>query len=227
MNLAERKLFSMETGCSKKSLFDRINVVFVRRISRYVKNIMMNWIIYMKNRLLNMQCLLLVFFVLISCSTTTSTNLTNKQTDLTTSSNDYLDAFVQVTGARDEKIFKLGNSRRMTCQVESLYPSTEVISEIKAKLSAKGWEPLKDDFMNPGLPTSYVKGWDKFTDKDHIPPTKVYRWTADWKNKSNEVTRYILIHEYPLGIDSPMSELHITAEYYPASIVEKVKSKKR
>ena|ERR1035438_1008618 len=136
----------------------------------------------------------------------------------------YSGAFIVVKGSGLEKIIKLGSSRRMTYTVESLYPSSEVISEIKDKLSKAGWVPLKEDFMNPGLPSSYVRGWDIYIDKDHVPATKVHEWKSGWKNDKNEIVRYKLKHEYPVTTDNIMNILNVQAEYYPAFIVEKMTS---
>lgn len=185
-------------------------------------------------KLSNLMCLILLSFALISCSGTLRISMTKKsdykvhdpavtekQPDISIGSDDYSGAFVVTAGARSKYFLKLGSSSRVTYELKSLYPAKDVISEIMDKLSAKGWKPLKEDFMNPGVPTSYIIDWDVFIDSDHIPTTKVYTWTTDWKNNLNEVVRYKLSYEYPAGIDSIVNDLHVKAEYYPSSIVEK------
>ena len=182
----------------------------------------------------NLMCFTLVSFVRSSCSGTLPLTMTKKsddkvrvpavtekQPDMSIGTDDYSGAFVVTAGARSKYFFKLGSSSRVTYELKSLYPAKDVISEIMDKLSLKGWKPLKEDFMNPGVPTSYVIGWDVFVDSDHIPTTKVYTWTTDWKNNHNEIVRYRLSYEYPAGIDSIVNDLHVKAEYYPSSFVEK------
>jgi len=105
----------------------------------------------------------------------------------------------------------------LTYTVPESYPADDAITFIREALRKKGWKPLKEDFMNPGLPTSESRGWDQFDDATHQPPTHVYQWMGDWENNAHDITRYSF--EY----FSNLRVLHVAALYIPADTAAQMK----
>jgi|HubBroStandDraft_6_1064221.scaffolds.fasta_scaffold414918_1 hypothetical protein len=66
-------------------------------------------------------------------------------------------------------------------KVES--PADSVTECISKKLNENSWQPLKEDFWNPGPPSSQVKGWTHFTDATvHLEAT-VDAWAPNGRIK--------------------------------------------
>jgi hypothetical protein len=108
-----------------------------------------------------------------------------------------------------------------TCEVE--YPAEDVIAFISRKLRAKNWKPLKEDFMNPGLPSSHVSGWADFEDDTASPSTHVYQWMADWENEGHDIVRYALEYRSPVASTRNLHTLRVIALYIPAPVASEMK----
>lgn len=53
------------------------------------------------------------------------------------------------------------------------YPASNAIQQISAELEAIGWTPLKEDWLNPGMPSSHIRGWTDFVDGTTTPRTQI------------------------------------------------------
>jgi hypothetical protein len=116
-----------------------------------------------------------------------------------------------------------GGSIQLSYKIKEEYPATSVIKQLSAQLEANGWKLLKEDYLNPGLPSSHVKGWSDFEDATR-PPTKiVHSWMGDWEDKYGNIVRYVFIYEYPKNKDKNLSVLQIHEIYTPASLVTLIK----
>jgi hypothetical protein len=78
-----------------------------------------------------------------------------------------------------------GGAIQLSYKLKKDYPASSVLKEISTQLEGAGWQPLKKDYLNPGLPSSYVKGWSDFEDATRPPTTiKVYQWRAVGKTNT-------------------------------------------
>ena len=105
------------------------------------------------------------------------------------------------------------------------YPATSVLTQISTQLEGAGWQPLKEDFLNPGLPSSHVKGWSYFEDASSPPTKVVYQWMGGWEDKHGNIVTYILRYEYPKNEKKDLSHLQIYEIYKPASLVDLIKQR--
>jgi len=135
-------------------------------------------------------------------------------------SSDYSDSLFTVHGARDVHFTKLSGTDQLSYHISAQYPAHEVIINIKAKLSDLGWIPLKDSFLNPGIPTSHVRGWTNFEDATGERLKVVHSWWGDWTNESGEIVSYILRYDYPKKEQPGLESLSVTAIYMSKEKVE-------
>jgi hypothetical protein len=66
-------------------------------------------------------------------------------------------------------------------QLNEKYPALPIIQTIQGRLEAAGWRPLVDNFLNPGSPTSLVRGWESHEDRTQGRATQVYQWVGQWE----------------------------------------------
>jgi hypothetical protein len=100
------------------------------------------------------------------------------------------------------------------------HPATNVIQQVSSRLAALGWKPRKDDWLNPGLPSSHVRGWTDFGDRTRTPAQHVHQWKAQWQDQSGNIVDYSLNYTYPMSGPPNLNSLWVNASWYPASGVE-------
>jgi len=113
-----------------------------------------------------------------------------------------------------------GGSIQLSYKTKEEYPATSVIKQLSAQLEANGWKPLKEDYLNPGLPSSHVNGWSDFEDHSCPPIEIVHQWMGDWEDKYGNIVRYVFRYEYPKNKDKNLSILQIHEIYSPASLIK-------
>jgi hypothetical protein len=96
------------------------------------------------------------------------------------------------------------------------YPANGVIDEVSTRLEKSRWTPLKEDYLNPGLLSSHVRGWSRF----EIPAKIVHQWIGDWKDEYGNIVRYAFRYTYPKKEKQNLSILTIYAFLTPASLVK-------
>ena len=110
--------------------------------------------------------------------------------------------------------------------VDTEYPAESTVAFLSTQLRNQRWTALREDFMNPGIPTSEVRGWTQFEDRSEEPRATVRAWSCDWEDKAHDITIYGLSYRYPMSgaPDPPDSrKLHVMALYIPAAVAEKMK----
>lgn len=117
----------------------------------------------------------------------------------------------------------MNNTDQVWYTLQAEHPAAAVISELQKKIDDKGWSTLKEDYLNPGLPTSAVHGWTKFEDVSKQPNTMVHSWSSDWQNKKGDVLRYHLNYRYPINTQPDMSSLTVVAIYIPADVAQAIR----
>lgn len=100
------------------------------------------------------------------------------------------------------------------------YPADDILRFIRNALEHQGWQPLKENILNPGLLSSHETGWVEYLDRRTSPETKVRQWLAQWKNPQGNVVWYTLQYRYKQGAVQIPKTVSVIGSYYPASIVE-------
>ena len=72
------------------------------------------------------------------------------------------------------------------------HPAKQQIDEIAAQMAARGYKPLREHPLNPGLPSDYVRGWQSFEDGRRKPSVEVDQWMADWIGPDGSWVEYAL-----------------------------------
>lgn len=134
--------------------------------------------------------------------------------------------FVIAPGARDidQRVFQ-GNDQ-LIYRLEAEYPASDALDLIKARLAKFGWKPLKEDWLNPGLPNSIVRGWMFFEDQTTKPKSTVWTWQSDWINSTGDVLLYSLEYRCPGDLCRSTYNLHdlrVLSIHIPAELAERMK----
>jgi hypothetical protein len=116
-----------------------------------------------------------------------------------------------------------GGSIQLSYKLIADYPASSVLTEISTQLEGAGWHPLKEDFLNPGQPSSHVRGWSNFEDASRAPTKIGYSWMGSWEDKYRNIVTYIFIYQYPKNKKRNLSVLQIHEIYEPASLVDLTK----
>ena len=110
-------------------------------------------------------------------------------------------------------------TEQVTYRIRSEYPAYAVLSCVSTELSRVGWQPLKGDFWNPGMPSSQVRGWTQFTDASLQPQATVDQWTGQWTNAAGDIAWYALRYTYP---PDDRNHLVVAGGFIPATAAKKV-----
>ena len=113
------------------------------------------------------------------------------------------------------------------------YPAKYALKWINDELTKQGWKPLKDDFRNPGQPSSHVTGWTHFVDSTRKPEETVKLWQSQWSNSRGDIINYDLDYRWPWpGTGTPINpkdlctpktnKLQVFGIYIPAKQVKQL-----
>lgn len=128
-----------------------------------------------------------------------------------------------LSGATEVRASKSENQDQASYLLKADFPATGIIEEIKTRMAKNGWQPLKEDLLNPGLSSSMVRGWSEFTDATKKPKRTVHQWITDWSNSKGEIVRYVLRYEYPEGKAKDLKNLKVVALRLSATTVKEAK----
>jgi hypothetical protein len=115
---------------------------------------------------------------------------------------------------------------QLTYTIDTEYPAEQTISFISAELQKRRWEPLREDFLNPGIPSSQMRGWTQFEDASREPIATVRQWACDWEDGAHNITIYDLKYRYALSGTRDATDsraLQVLALYIPVAIAENMK----
>jgi len=140
------------------------------------------------------------------------------------SDDQHSDSLVVVSGGNNPLFVTYSDGRQqVTYTCDAAYPAADVLAYISKELQVNDWKPLKDDFLNPGLASSNVRGWTDFEDGTKHPSTHVFQWTADWENEAHDIVRYGLEYRSPVASTRDLHALKVVALYIPAATVTEMK----
>ena len=129
------------------------------------------------------------------------------------------EALIVCPGAEHVNWVRFEGTDQLGYQLEIEYPANGVVSCISSQLKKTGWRPLPEDYWNPGLPSSHVRGWAQFVDATAHPDATVDQWAAQWENAAGDVVWYSLRYVYPPG---DRHRLAVNAGLIPANIAKKM-----
>jgi hypothetical protein len=142
----------------------------------------------------------------------------------TANTDKHSDSLILASGGNNPSYKNYSDGRQhliYTCEVD--YPTKDVVAFVSKELQVKNWKPLKEDFMNPKLPSSHVSGWADFEDDRANPSTHVYQWMADWENEAHDIVRYSLEYRSPAASTRDLHTLRVIALYIPAPVASEMK----
>jgi len=135
--------------------------------------------------------------------------------------------FVVARGATEVKQNSSLGKDQIAYSIQAPYPAADVLGTITVRLKQRGWKPLEESWLNPGLPSSHVRGWTYFEDQTTKPATSVRAWQGDWENGAHDILTYILEYRCPENLCSStlkLRDLHVTAIRIPADLARRIKT---
>ena len=112
-------------------------------------------------------------------------------------------------------------------RVTEPYPADATLSFIRSAVEARGWRTLKEDFLNPGLPSSHVKGWGTVIDGTVTPNQTRHSWHAQWTNRHGDMLLYHLDYHCALEDRLHSDEVVVSAAFLPKAVYEGAKAESR
>lgn len=134
----------------------------------------------------------------------------------------YSDSLIVVSGAKNVHYTKLYGTDQIFYIVKTEYPAISVLQEISQKLQIRGWKPLKEDYLNPGMSSSHVQGWSDFIDMKN---NTVYQWLAQWENNNKDIIWCTLRYSYPRKGKVNLNDLTVSLVFIPGKLAVEEKSK--
>ncbi len=126
---------------------------------------------------------------------------------------------IVLPGAEDVKYTK-DYDGSVSYRLPEPHPADATLKQIRSQLEGKGWKPVPEDLMNPGMTNSHDRGWMNFIDGTRND-ANVFLWTAAWESTRGDRVEYWLRYEYAKD-SGPMSAkppLQLSAVYMTAPTV--------
>jgi hypothetical protein len=133
------------------------------------------------------------------------------------------DALVVLPAARDVVRRPENGMDTVSYRLEEPYPATPVLASIRSAVEKKGWRPLEEDFLNPGLASSHIRGWGTVIDGTVKPNQTVHSWHGQWGNGRGDILLYHLDYHCPLDDKHHSNELQVVAAFIPKAVYDRVK----
>jgi hypothetical protein len=134
------------------------------------------------------------------------------------------DALIVLPGATDVRDTN-ENDGTVLYELNQDYPALPVTQTITARLESSGWRPLREEFLNPGLSTSLVRGWVSVEDRTTGRPTQVYQWVGQWEDASRRIVWYVFAYDAvpgPGGEIRALGPLKVRATVLSAATVRRL-----
>jgi hypothetical protein len=130
------------------------------------------------------------------------------------------DALIVAPESTNVEFKTLGALRQVYYDVKTPYPAEQVLDWLHEELARRGWLPLKEDFLNPGLPSSHVTGWDSFGESGSKSTHAVYQWLADWQDANGDVVVYALQYRITESGALDLNTLHVLGSYSSKAVAD-------
>lgn len=140
-------------------------------------------------------------------------------------------SIIVLKGARNQKNFYTGGINRVFYRVDEKFPADEAIKQISTKLEGSGWTALNEDYLHPGNSNSLVSGWAIYEDPPKRPEMMIYEWTANWKDKQENIIVYTLQYKDPIDkfrhgtviLKPTNSLLNVNVVYMPEKVAKSMR----
>jgi hypothetical protein len=113
------------------------------------------------------------------------------------------DVLIVLPGAADVRDTD-ENEGTVLYQLNEEFPAQAAINTIRSRLESRGWRPLQEDFLNPGLATSLGRGWTSHEDRTGPRSVRVYEWVGQWEDEAKRIVWYVLTYD---AVTSPDGEI--------------------
>lgn len=123
-------------------------------------------------------------------------------------------ALVVLPEARNVRCETSPEQQELVYEVSEPWPATQAIETIKNTLQAQGWKPILNDFLNPGVPSSHVVGWQSYQEDD----SRVRQWLGQWNNEQGQVAWYALTYRTAQEGEVALMDLKVQAVLLEASV---------
>jgi hypothetical protein len=135
-----------------------------------------------------------------------------------------------IPGAKDVEAKGDGRTFGVSYVLNAPYPAAEVLTAIKRQIPAE-WTPRTESYLNPGIPTSHVRGWSSYGDLTTKPSSWAYQWMSEWEDRDGDILTYTLVYRSPgpisVAADPPpapkYSELQIMGDLTPSWDAKRLK----
>jgi hypothetical protein len=110
------------------------------------------------------------------------------------------------------------------------YPAAGLVPDVEQRASSLGWLSMKEDYMNPGIPTSSVRGWTSYVDLSKGGRAAMHQWQSQWRNKDGALLTYSFWYrtESVAGDSAPAvpdnDNLHVSAEVIEREVFERMRA---
>jgi hypothetical protein len=130
------------------------------------------------------------------------------------------DALIVAPESTNVEFIKLGPLWQVYYDVKAPYPAEDVLHWLREQLARRGWQPLNEDFLNPGLPSSHVTGWQSFGDYSTKSTRAVHQWLAQWQDANGAVVVYALQYRTTEIGTLDLVTLHVLGSYSTKAVAE-------
>src|SRR5689334_21087697 len=89
-------------------------------------------------------------------------------------------------------------THELTYQLRQLHPAESVLTRIQAALPPDRWQPLTEDWLNPGNASAVPRNWSHFIDGTKTPNNVVHVWFGEWKDGGGNLVEYSLRYDSAL-----------------------------
>jgi len=135
---------------------------------------------------------------------------------------EYSDCLIVPEGAEQIHYYKMKGTDQVIFQLNERFPANSIIQHIDMKLKDMGWSRLEYDFMNPDIPSSFIRGWTSFIDGTKKPERDVWAWSSNWENKNGDIVGYSLRYDYPRNTQRNMTQMQAITIYYPSALAKQI-----
>ncbi len=127
--------------------------------------------------------------------------------------------------ATNIRYYELGGTFQLIYRIQADYPAGDLIAVVSAELERRKWRPLQEDYLNPGLPSGHVRGWQRFNQPAKNPPQTIHQWLANWENQDGDVMSYGFIYQYDSHGKQDLKDMTVIAIFVPAQIAKEMRKK--
>jgi hypothetical protein len=91
-------------------------------------------------------------------------------------------------------------------------------------MAQHGWTAQGEDALNPGIPTSTVRGWTSYIDARHPSRTRRYVWTGEWRNAQGDLASYVFSYVIPENGAEALSRMQVYSNVVEAEAERQIEA---